>query len=396
MAYKIPAPAQSLVLDAPAHKMAQAGRPVYYLSLRMEQFDDTVPTEVNAETIGDHQRRFVESHARAISEYLRSADDWIFGPITLTVDPDYVRFEPYETEDPSGRGGELPVLGQLHLTEGARSRLRIIDGQHRRRAIRDFLKEEGLPKPLADRQRRFRDSQMPIAIYEEGDTRIIRQMFADIAKQRGIDAVTTARFDERDPYNRAADRVMRSVPWLQQFVEMNRSRVRADSEKLLSFNQLANLLKTKEVGYGGRISRARRIEALRSFDTIVRGGVAWFTGFLAAARPEYEELVTAEPRPDYLPLRRADSLAYSYTMLRILAACHFAWLLAPGEQDESDLASFIRSVDLKPGQTEGLLVEAQLLEPNGTTLVARPQDVKPAIRFIVDRASGTFSPGEAD
>ena len=392
MVYKIPKQTRSIVLDAPAQKMSQAGRCVYYLSLRMEQFDDTVPSDINAETIGEHQRRFVDSHARAIGDYLRTADKWVFGPITLTIDPKFVAFEPYETEGDDVSADELPALGQLRLLEGAVSRLRIIDGQHRRRAIRDFLREEPTSGALATRQLTFRNSQMPVAIYEEADTKVIRQMFADIAKQRGIDAVTTARFDARDPYNRAAELVMKAVEWLEPLVEMDRSRVRADSDKLLSFNQLANLLKTLDVGYGGRVSRVRRVEALQDFEEVVERGTSWFTTLLVSARREYEELSREGIDPDSLLLARAKSLAYNYATLRILAGCCFEWRTRPDAREDAALAAFIRSVDLSPTQTTGMLIDARLLEPNGTILVTRPQTVKPAIRMLVDRALAYNAP----
>ena len=383
--YRVRQPSEQIVLDAPAHKMVQAGRPVYYLSLRMEQFDDTVPTEVNPDTIGEHQRRFVEGHAKAIGEYLRSATDWILGPVTLTVDPAYVEFEPYET-DAGEVSNTLPLLGQIRLKEGASSRLRIIDGQHRRRAIRDFMRETPESQAAKDRQNAFRDSQMPVAIYEEANPKVIRQMFADIAKQRGIDAVTTARFDVRDPYNRAADQVMRQVTWLSPLIEMDRSRVRPESEKLLSFNQLAACLRTLDAGYGGRISRARRLEALEGFDELVARGVAWFDRFLPSARSEYLGLQEIPAEPDYLPLQRSKSLAYNYTMFRIWAACYSEWQQSPHILGETHLAAFIQTIDLSPGQEAGLLVEAHIIEPNGTTIISRPQTVKPAIALILERA----------
>lgn len=373
---------QQPVLRAHAIRSTQGGRTVYHLSLRMSQFDDVLPEEVDENLIRDNNRRFIRSHAVGIGEYLQGTDRWVFGPITLSVSGDDIVFNPYDGQGES----DGPVVGELRVLEGGRGSLKILDGQHRRRAIRDFRLAQ-LENGAAERQTRFEESQMPIALYVEDDGKAIRQMFADMANQRPMDAITTARFDTRDPFNRAANEVMLQSDWLGLYVEMDRSSVVRTSSKLISFNQLARNLKTLRVGYGGRISQIRMREAENEFDALVDLGVSWVDEFLVAARPEYAELASGDIDEKYLPKQRTKTLAYNGTILRILAGAHYEWRNRFPNQDCQALAEYVESLNFKPGLKTSDLVKFGVLEPGGVTPLSRSQEVRGAIKRIVDAAA---------
>ena len=371
------------VLKVPAHKVRQGGRTAFYFTLRMAQFDDLLPEEVDTKII-KHQRRFVPSHAKAILEYLESTDNWIMGPVTLSIDPVFMDFQAY-----SGQDGSTSLVGELTITEGGRSALRILDGQHRRHAIKEYRRSHFADEPERIRQRQFDECQMPIALYVEEDTKRINQMFADMAQQKPMDAVTRARFDMRDPFNRAAEQVMEESEWIRPFVEMNISIVPRSSGMVVAFNQLAANLKTLMFGYYGRVSRNRRLELDNDIQSIVETGIDWTDDFLPNAREEYLELQDQNIDEDFVPKRRHRTLAYHGTMLRILASCCHEWKSEYPDLERMHLERYISSIDLHPTRNSGILVESGALTPNGS-FVARRQEVKSAIQGIVKRAYGEY------
>ena len=373
----VPAQAPSHLLETLAHRLRQGPRTVYYAALRMDQLNDTLPEEVDPKVI-THNRRFVPSHAKNIADYLNETDAWVFGPVTLSVDPGYVTFEVL-----SGQASDAePALGTLTLSEGARSTLRIIDGQHRRRAIRDYLQaNEADVDP--DRRKHFQMSQMPVALYVESDLSAIRQMFADMAQQRRMDPITTARFNMRDPFNRAADLVLQGSEWIEPFVEMNSSTVPPTNQKLLSFSQLAQNLKTLEYGYGGRASRSRVHDAAQDVQRIAEDGLRWFDEVLPTARSEYRALMQPDIDPGYLPQERPKTVAYNPTMIRILSGCDYLWRETRQTASAEQLTEILSRLDLRTPLESGPLVDCGVVEPNGTTLIPRVQIVKPAISQIV-------------
>ena len=372
------------VLEARVHRLAQGGRVVYYFGLSMAQFDDVLPEEVDAKVIRESQRRFIPSHARNIEDYLSETDRWVLGPVTLSIDPKFVQFEPYGGQE----DGTSPLLGRLKIIQGGKPFLKILDGQHRRWAIRHYRTAPAPNDAFERRRKAFEKCEMPVALYEEPDTQGIRQMFADMAQQRKMDAVTTARFDMRDPFNQAADRLKGESKWIGPYVEMDSSTVARTSAKLVAFNQLAVNLKTLEYGYYGRASRTRSEEVALDIDRLVEAGKQWTDEFLPAAREEYSDLEHVDPNddPDYVPSQRPRTLAYNGTMLRILAGCCHEWRKKYSHVDTSRLAKFISKMDFDPNQRGGLLVESGILDLQQVTLVARRQEVQAAIRAIVEGA----------
>lgn len=367
------------VLKVPAHKVRQGSRTAYFFTLKMARFDDVLPEEVDTKVI-KQQRRFVPSHAKAILEYLEATDNWVMGPVTLSIDPSYLDFQQYPGQD-----GTTALLGELTISEGGRSALRILDGQHRRHAIKEYRRSQFVDEPRRDRQHRFNRCQMPIALYVEEDTKQINQMFADMARQKPMDAVTRARFDMRDPFNRAAEQVMEESEWIKPFVEMNISIVPRSSGMLVAFNQLAVNLRTLMFGYYGRVSRNRRIELDNDIQSIVEIGIDWTDDFLPNAREEYLELQDQNIDEDFVPKQRHRTLAYHGTMLRILAGCCHEWSNTYPDLDRSLLERSISTIDLHPTRNSGILAECGALTPSGS-FVARKQEVKSSIEGIIQGA----------
>ncbi|MDP2326480.1 MAG: DNA sulfur modification protein DndB [Dehalococcoidia bacterium] len=404
----VPAAIERWALRMPAHRFRQGGRTAYCFSLDLAQLDGLLPQRVDEDVIRDANRRLLASHAKKIEEYLLDRDDWVLGSILLGVAPEAVEFTPY----PDDTGKPSATFGELRIAFNKLNTMRLLDGQHRRRAIQDALSAlkdrlseearavEGakrtaqppgvtdtLAKQLAATRAKIRQlesASLVVILYEEAEISALRQMFADAAKQKPIDAVTKAQFDERDAFNQAARDVADVSSLFSGRIEMNRSTVARTSESILAFNQLATILKTLMFGYYGRVSRVRNIELLADNSPAVDLGVEWADDFLVAARVEYERLADESEAPD-LTLLRSTTLAYNATVLRVLAAVFYHWRTEVGD-DWKPLAAFLRKQSFKPGQADGLFVKAGLVAAGGSTPVARRQEVVRAIQSILRSA----------
>lgn len=392
----------------PAHKFTQGRRTVFTFVLDLRQLDSILPQRIDEDVVREANRRLTPAHARRIENYLREHQDWVLGAMLLGIDSKAVSFSPFKDE----KGNPSRMFGELEISYDRMNSLRLFDGQHRRRAIQDLLaglaNEENkllqsidesdqnpdttviLKKKLVEvREKResLESHSLPIVLYEEGDIKALRLMFADAAKTKPIEAVTRARFDDRDPFNRAAYEIrQRSELFRNDRIEMERNTVARTSSCLLAFNQLATTLKTLIFGYYGRVSKIRNIEFQANHEPIVKLGIEWADDFLPASCKEYEELL--DPEVDdvsVIPAMRRETFALNATVLRVLAACFHGWREEVGE-DTKPLAEFLRKHSFKNTLKNPLLVRAGLVISGGTSPIARRQEVQEAIRYILRNA----------
>ena len=394
----------------PAHRFEQGQRTVFTFALGLAQLDSMLPQRVDDDVVREANRRLTPSHAKQIEVYLREHDDWVLGAILLGIDPDAVQFSPFQDEE----GNQSPMFGELRIPYNRMSSLRLFDGQHRRRAIQDVLAglrdlekersqslnegerngdDPGLITVLRDhflesraKRESLEQQSVPVVLYQEGDIKALRRMFADAAKTKPIEGVTRARFDDRDPFNRAAYEVAEQSDLLRGRIEMERNTVARTSPNLLSFNQLATILKTLMFGYYGRVSHVRSLEIEADHEPVVRLGLDWADNFLPETCREYEELLDREIKDDSLiPTLRRETFALNATVLRVLAACFHGWK-EEVSQDVGQLAQFVRGESFSNTLENSLLVRAGLVMPGTTSPAGRRQEVQKTIRYILRNA----------
>ena len=377
-------------LRFPSHRFRQGGRDVYYFALDLDTLDGLLPQRVDDSVVRDANRRLTPSHAKNIQRYLSEKDDWLLGALMLGIAPDAVEFEPYrDTVNPEEP--ENPNFGELRIRANRVNTMRIFDGQHRRRAVRDVLAElsNASGDRSADKLEALRRASMTIVLYivpYGGDEfRTLRQMFVDASKTKPIEGNTVTRFDQRDSFNLAAVWLADNSPLLKGRVEMERSSVSTSSQHLLAINQLATILKSLEVGYGRRVSRDLNEAYMQDLSGLYERCRVWSANFMPSAREEYSGLLSGEIDNSEIPRFRDTTFAYNVTFLRVLAGCYHLWIRA--HDSWKPLAEFIRRASIDYGSRHGLLVEAGLADPNGTTLFARRQEVARAIDYIVSSAN---------
>ena len=368
-------------LRIPAHRFRQGGRDVYACVLDLPALNARLPDRVDDKVVKDANRQLTPSHARRIQTYLAEREDWVLSALMLGVPQEAVKFRPYVEDD----GAPLQV-GELHIQAECPAVMKMFDGQHRRRAIKDVIRELELDAMRHNKLSALQGCSLPIMLYVEDDIEALQQMFADAAQTKTIERNVVAQFDLRDPFNLAALWLEDNSDLFVGRVEMERASVPRTSDRIIAINQLSVSLKTLEVGYKGRVSKDLSDQYMLSLDDLYERCWIWSDDFMPSARDEYEWLMTGDIDNSEIPQKRATSLAYNATVIRLLAGCYHEW--TKDGADWKPLAEFIRNASLESGSGKGaLLVDAGLVAEGGITPFARAKLVNSAIEYIVHRAA---------
>ena len=368
-------------LRIPAHRFRQGGRDVYACVLDLPALNTRLPDRIDDRVVRDANRQLTPSHARRIQTYLAERDDWVLSALMLGVPPEMVEFHPYL------EGDDAPMqVGELQINAECPRAMKMFDGQHRRRAITDVIRELELDAKRHNKLTDLQGCSLPIMLYVEDDIEALRQMFADAAQTKTIERNVVARFDLRDPFNLAALWLEDNSDLFRGRVELERASVPRTSDRIIAINQLSVTLKTLEVGYRGRVSKDLSDQYMLTLDDLYDRCRTWSDDFMPTARDEYDWLMNGDIDNSEIPRERATSLAYSATVIRLLAGCYYEW--TKDGSDWQPLAEFIRNASLEPGSGKGaLLVDAGLVAEGGITPFARAQLVNSAIEYIVHQAT---------
>ena len=371
--------------STPAHRFQQGGRDVYAFTLDLEALNNLLPERVDDKVVKDANRPLTVSHAKNIQKYLEERDDWLLGTLLLGIAPDALEFQSYTT-DPDA---EIAV-GKLTIRTDGTSSMKMFDGQHRRRAIKDVLAELSHSMRNSKKLSSLKEASLPVMLYVEDSIEALRQMFADAAQTRTIERNTVVRFDQRDAFNLAALCVSENSDLFVGRVELERASVSRSNPNIIAINQLAMTLKAVEVGYSGRVSRDRNDEYMLDIESLNERCLIWADDFMPAARDEYNDLMAGEIDNSEIPGARANTMAYNAIVIRMFAGCFHEW--SKENKDWRPLADFLRGASLKPGVRKGsLLVDIGVVAPGGTSPVAQRQTVIRAIEYIVEQARAASS-----
>jgi DNA sulfur modification protein DndB len=193
--------------------------------------DYDIPPELRA------QRTLRESRIPAIKNYiLNNPDDYIFSSLTASVDGK-MKFLP------SPSLGDDAKLGRLYINMD--SRLLINDGQHRRKAIEEALKEKiELGKEM-----------ISVVFFKDDGLKRSQQMFSDLNKN----AVKPTKslnilYDHRDEFYRFVVSMINLVDVFKNKVELEKTTISNRSTKAFTLNGIADaslkllgLTKTKKL-----------------------------------------------------------------------------------------------------------------------------------------------------
>ena len=369
-------------LSTSAHRFQQGGRDVYAFALDLETLDSLLPDRVDDRVVKDANRPLTQSHASDIQKYLEGRSDWLLGTLLLGISPDALEFQSYMPDSES----EV-VVGKLTVHTDGIASMKMFDGQHRRRAIKDALRELSLNPVNAKTFSALKEASLPIMLYVEDSIEALRQMFADAAQTRTIERNTVTRFDQRDAFNLAAMWIAENSDLFNGRVEMERASVPRSSHNIIAINQLAMTLKTMEVGYKGRVSKDRNDQYMLDLDSLYERCMIWADDFMPTARSEYNDLMAGVIDNSDIPQERTKTMAYNAAVIRILAGCYYEW--TKDGIDWKTLAEFLRDAPMVPGIHKGSLwVDAGLVAPGGASPIAQREAVVHAIDHIIETAAG--------
>jgi DNA sulfur modification protein DndB len=175
--------------------------------------EDELPPEMRA------QRLLNRARVPAIARYLtENADDYVFSALTASIDGDMI-FQPVDDNKLSRN------IGQLIIPMSAR--FVINDGQHRRAAIEEALRE----------QPDLGDETIAVVFFADAGLRRSQQLFADLNTHavRGSSSIGIL-YDLRDPLSQVARTVATEVPAFKGLTDMERSTIPNRSLKLFTLS----------------------------------------------------------------------------------------------------------------------------------------------------------------
>lgn len=244
----------------PAVRGTQAGRPCYIAMCPMRivpklfKFDeDEVPPELRA------QRTLNRGRVPEISTYLvDNPSDYTLSSLTASVDA-MVNFEPMSD---TGHGQNI---GTLSIPMDAQ--ILINDGQHRRAAIEEAIKENS---ELAY------DNISVLFFIDEGLSRS-QQMFADLNKHavRPSDSISTL-YNLRDSISELGRYVQKHVHVFSRLTEQEKSSISNRSIKLFTLSSIKNASKSL-LGKGnkGDISKEEKELAVKFWNEVAANMSDW-------------------------------------------------------------------------------------------------------------------------
>ena len=206
----------------PAVRGVQAGKPCYIAMCPMRLvpkifiFDEEiVPPELRA------QRTLNIGRIPEITDYLiNNPTTYTLSAITASVS-EQVHFEPMADTGPGVN------LGMLTVSMSAK--ILINDGQHRRKAIEEAIKEA----------HELGHDHIPVLFFIDEGLKRSQQMFADLNKHaiRPNDSLSTL-YDHRDPSSTLARHIVDSVPCFKKLTDMERSSLSNRSSKLFTLSSI--------------------------------------------------------------------------------------------------------------------------------------------------------------
>ena len=222
------------------------------------------------------QRLLNRARLPEMTQYLlANRDNYVFSALTASIDG-HVRFEPI-----SGNGAASRI-GQLHVPMD--SQFVINDGQHRRAAIENALRED---PELAD-------ESIAIVFFIDRGLERCQQMFADLNRHAVRPSTSLGvLYDHRDDRAQLVRMLLPLCPFLRDVVEMERSTLAVRSRKLFTLSSIYAATNALMTGYDDVPADERADLAARYWNEVAQQFPDW-------EKVRQREIAAAEIRREFI------------------------------------------------------------------------------------------------
>lgn len=215
--------------------------------------DHDIPPELRA------QRTLRKSRIPAIKNYiLKNPDSYIFSSLTASVDGT-MKFSPFPSLGQDGK------LGRLYIS--MESRLLINDGQHRRKAIEEALKE---------RPDLGHEMISVVFLHDEGLKRS-QQMFSDLNKN-AIKPTKSLNilYDHRDEFAKFIVNLVNSIEIFEGRVDLENTTISNRSKKVFTLNGIHDAtLRLLGISRGKKLTEQERETVKEFWNEVAKNTPEW-------------------------------------------------------------------------------------------------------------------------
>ena len=341
-----------------ATRYTQGGRTVYGGAMTPAEITALVKRP-DPEANNPGNRKIRPEHAEAFARYFIEHDEWVIPGIILRAQSIF-EFDRDETREAPGlqygimryakkNQGDIHILDSQHRILGFHRAIDKVDEMMSKarndlatarrvdkggRAERDAKAEIARLDKVRDR---FDRELVSVEIQVTDDMDAYRQMFVDIAENAlGITASVKARFDTRNPLNRALPAIFEH-PLLAGRVDLEADRLTRKNPYLLTARHVVETERVIMVGYSGRLGP--RVKKEMKEAQIARANIDFWT-IAASAFPPLKAVELGQLLPDTL---RETSMLGSATMLRVLAGVYHE-LVGPHAWPRANVEKFFTTL----------------------------------------------------
>lgn len=204
-----------------AIKGTQAGSEFYTIMVKLGDLEKLIPdVDMSLSTEERAQRQLNRKRIPAIKKYiLENRDSYVFSALACSIDGKF-KFVPDETQ--SG-------IGVLEI--GNDSRILINDGQHRKKAIVEAIKEA---PELAE-------ESIAVVVFKDKGLKRSQQMFTDLNKHAVKTSNSIAKlYDSKDEIAEITRRLLKENAFIEKYTDKEKDSLSKFSAKLFAFNTFCN------------------------------------------------------------------------------------------------------------------------------------------------------------
>ena len=338
----------NITLKVPAIRSRQYGTTTYVFNLNYEECDRIIHlrSPETYDQITETNRPITKKHAESIKEFILNTEDSPLQTLTLYGAEELIEFE----------DGIATIKSSL---DG----LGIIDGQHRRLAMRNAIHEaESQGKSAKEIQER----RVNINLFVTDDISKAQQMFKWANDNKNIDSATATIFDRENPFSDVSSRIIEICPILKQTIGKRSGSTKQNDEQLISIEENKEILKTVKFGPKQKTNSKKMLETWKPEEKrqeILRAVETFWNDFAPQAVHLIQEIKEGTYNKAQIAIVRQEEMSLEPGWLKIIAVLYHEWVKT--DPDHSKLSTYLSQMETnkKNVNSESEIVSLGLYNP---------------------------------